>query len=73
MEQMGQSVVEDAAGGAVDTVVSGSVAAARGVGVLVRAVLSSGKSEVLFLLPSEDSVLDDDEEGVGELRYCGIS
>ena len=28
--------------------------------------------EAFFLLLSEDRVLDEDEDGLGEARYCGI-
>ena len=63
MEQMGQFTIDSTAAGA-EIFTSWSLTTDGVVEKLVR--------EAFFLLLSEDSVLDEDEDGVGEPRYCGI-
>ena len=63
MEQIGQFTVNSPAAG-VKPFASWSPATD---GVVEKSVY-----EALFSLPSKGSVLDEDEDGVGEPRYCGM-
>ena len=63
MEQIGQFTGDSAAARA-ELLASSSPVTDGVVEKLVR--------EAFFLLLSEDRVLDEDEDGLGEARYCGI-
>ena len=69
MEQMGQWMVEGVAVSTGTALPEPMIADNSPVSVVAAVTLA----EPLLVLPSEDSVLDEDEEGVGEPRYCGMS
>jgi hypothetical protein len=69
MEQIGQAMVEDGASNACSTAPVSAAACKDG---MLEAVASTGVEPLSRSAP-EESVLDEDVDGVGEPRYCGIS